>query len=288
MGDSGVFLVVDLEPRLQRTLRFPEVEKGEVNRTSQYSFDAAGSGTNFARTLRQLDVPVTLLAPLGGSGQQTYLNLLQEEGLEVEVVESGGELPTVYTILDGREGSVTELTEAVPFAPPEREESVRRRYRELLEGAHTVVVCGPGNLGYSDELVPWLLSVGREAGAKVVLDMPTGELQRAVEQRPQLLRSRTETFARGVGEGAKELADSGMVVLLSEESGTVRFAFPGGVSGSRNAMEAGGTKTSASASAFTAGFVVEWVESGDLEAALERGLVTASLAAGKLRPGAIR
>jgi 1-phosphofructokinase len=285
-GGSG-FLVIALDPRLERTVRLPELEKGEVNRSSEYSFDPAGRGINLARALSHLGEPVTLLTYLGGARRDILLGLLREEGISTEAVESRLEIPTVYTILDATAGSSTELAEAAH--PPSRatEEVLEERARRLFPQAQTVVVCGDGSVGWSDELAAELVAAARVAGVRAVVDIPDGELEKTVSQAPDLLRTRAATFERQFGGAEAELTDRGVAVLLDQERG-VRFSFPGGVSGSRDRPEVRAVNFRGADSAFTAGFLAEWQESGEPDAALERAFVTASMKAGQLRPGAVR
>lgn len=288
MEKARRFLVVGLDPRLERTLRFPAVEKGEVNRTSEYSFDAGGSGVYVARALTHLDAPVTLFTPLGGSRKETFLALLREEGIEVEVADGDAEVPTSYTILDAAEGSTTELEESAPSDRSGIENKLRTRYGELLGAVHTVVICASGSASYSDEFIPFLIEGAREAGARVVVDCPDGGLENVVAHKPDLLKVGAELFMRELGDGAETLTDAGVALLLVENGGRVRFGFPGGAAGYRDAMAVDAINPRGSQSALTAAFVAEWRESGDLDAALERAVVAASMGAGQLRPGAIR
>ncbi len=285
-GGSG-FLVIALDPRLERTLRFPELEKGEVNRTSEYSFDPAGRGINLARALSHLGEPVTLLTYLGGPRRDTILGLLREEGITTEAVESDPEIPTVYTILDAAAGSSTELAEAAHPLDRATEEALEERSRRLIPQAGTVVVCGAGSVGWSDELAAELVAAARMAGVRAVVDTPDGELEKTVSQAPDLLRTRYDSFAKQFGDSLAKLAERGVAAVLDQEQ-SVRFFLPGGVSGIRERPEVRAVNFRGADSAFTAGFLAEWQENGEPDAALERAFVTASMKAGQLRPGAIR
>ncbi|MFP4534184.1 MAG: PfkB family carbohydrate kinase [Spirochaetaceae bacterium] len=288
MAEKKGYLVVALHPRLERTLRFSELETGEVNRTSEYSFDPAGNGVNLARALGELGEPVTLLTHLGGPRRETFLSLLREEEIDCEAVESVVEIPTVYTILDAKEESATELFEPGVSMDPGTEEALQERFRLLVREAHTVVLTASHCSAKSDALLAELTKSGREAGARVLVDMPEGELRETVSRLPDMLRSRIDTVERALGGGgAAELVGRGVALILDEKRG-VRLLLPGGASVRRDFLEMSAVNPRGGHAAFTAGFLVEWRESGDPDSSLERGVVTASMGAGQLRPGAIR
>jgi 1-phosphofructokinase/tagatose 6-phosphate kinase len=72
MGEQKKFLSICLTPTMQRTMRFPSVEKGEVNRTSEYRIDASGKGVNVTRVLDQLGEEVTHLPISAAPSGRTF------------------------------------------------------------------------------------------------------------------------------------------------------------------------------------------------------------------------
>lgn len=318
MGKEKKFLSVCLTPTMQRTMRFPSLEKGEVNRTSEYRIDASGKGVNVTRVLAQLGEPVTHLTHLGGSQADSFLSMVADDGLEIDWVPSESEIRTCYTVLDDRERSTTELVEEARPISAGTEDAFRERYLEILSGFHTVIISGNKSAGYSDEMVPWLVGRAKERGLRVIADFRGADLVASLEHRPDIVKPNFSEFARTFlvggsspfgperGRGKlsehstpeelesaawvkmRELAELGMSVVLTRGSQPTMFALPGGAEGTRETIPVEPINTIGCGDAFTAGLAAEWHESGDFDAALERAHVCASMNAGKLRPGVIR
>jgi hypothetical protein len=81
--DAG-FLTVCLNPVLQRTLSFPALRIGGVNRTEEHRVDASGKGINVARVLTQLGARATALTTVGGRFADYFLDLTRRDELTVE------------------------------------------------------------------------------------------------------------------------------------------------------------------------------------------------------------
>ena len=88
-----MILTVCLNPTLQKTLCFPSVTQGEVNRTDNHRLDASGKGINVSRVLTQLGKTAVHLTQLGGELRPLFLSLCKKDKLlgslgTVEWVES--------------------------------------------------------------------------------------------------------------------------------------------------------------------------------------------------------
>nr|MCH9706732.1 1-phosphofructokinase [Actinomycetes bacterium] len=83
-------VVVNPNPVFDRTIVVERLIPGTVMRTLEVEVTAGGKGVNVARALRALQVPVTLIAPVGRDDGQRYERLLSEEGADVEALEVSG------------------------------------------------------------------------------------------------------------------------------------------------------------------------------------------------------
>lgn len=318
MAGQKRFLSICLTPTMQRTMRFPSVQKGEVNRTSEYRIDASGKGVNVTRVLSQLGEPATHLTHVGGSQSDSFLSMIADDGLDIEWVPSESEIRTCYTVVDDGEHTTTELVEEAKPVSVGTEEAFRERYLGMLSGFHTVIISGNKSAGYSDEMVPWLVGRAKERGLRVVADFRGADLVASLKHRPDIVKPNFSEFAQTFLLGGRspfgpergkeklserstseelesaawvkmrELAELGMAVVLTRGSQPTMFALPGGIEGTRETIAVEPLNTVGCGDAFTAGLAAEWHESGDFDAALEKAHVCASMNAGKLRPGVIR
>jgi fructose-1-phosphate kinase PfkB-like protein len=73
------FLTVCLNPTIQKTLRYPSITPGTVNRTAHHRLDVSGKGINVTRVLTQLGKKVTHLTQLGGVMRPLFLSLCEKD-----------------------------------------------------------------------------------------------------------------------------------------------------------------------------------------------------------------
>jgi len=192
---SDYFLVICLNPTLQKTFRLPRLEPGQVNRARSMRLDLAGKGVNTARILQQLGERAVHLTQAGGEHLGTFLRLVSEESLDVRYVEDEIEIRHCYTLLDASDRSTTEIVEAGSPAPAGLEAKIRERYVELLPEAHTVVIAGSKAPGFSAELYPDLVRQARAKGLRVVLDIRGDDLVHSLPHHPNLVKINVNEFS---------------------------------------------------------------------------------------------
>jgi len=66
------FLVVCLNPTIQKTLVFKSLKLDAVNRAAEVRTDASGKGVNVARVLTQCGYPATHLTHAGGPNKDWF------------------------------------------------------------------------------------------------------------------------------------------------------------------------------------------------------------------------
>jgi 1-phosphofructokinase family hexose kinase len=181
-------LCVGPNPALQRTLWFPELRLGEVNRARRRIVSGGGKGTNVARVLGQLGQRARLLTFVGGAVGDELVQILAREGIDAEVVRTASPTRVCITLI---EEGVPRQTEVVEEAEPLTEEDVcafREAFVRLLPEASMVVISGTCPPGTPESFYAELVSFAERAGLRVVVDAPGRLLLRAAESRPLLAK----------------------------------------------------------------------------------------------------
>ena len=192
---SRSFLVVCLNPTLQKTFRLDELRPGQVNRVRSSRLDLAGKGANAARMLGQLGERTVHLTQAGGEHLETFLRLAAEDGVDMRCVRGDLEIRHCYTLLDGLDRSTTEIVEPGWPVTPEVEEGIRAEYRALLDSAHTVIISGSKAPGFSDSLFPAMVAEAVERRLRVILDIRGADLVQSLPHRPSLVKINVNEFS---------------------------------------------------------------------------------------------
>ncbi|GHU59437.1 phosphofructokinase [Spirochaetia bacterium] len=304
-------LSVCMSPTLQKTLCFPGIAPGMVNRTAAHRLDAAGKGINVSRVLTQLAKPNLHLTQLGGSLRPLFLELCAADGLAIQWVESNSPIRFCYTLITGEDSgrTVTELVEEAAPVGPGTEDRLMAAYVAALPDQDMVVISGSKAAGFSDALIPGMVREAKEAGSKVVLDIRGRDLLGSLAFSPDIIKPNllefALTFAPELLSGNELIDDTGRVkgrirdicgelwdkhhsrVVLTRGGEGIWFADGEGLHEYPvEPMRA--VNTTGSGDAFTAGLAAAFGDGASLQDAVAEGARCGRLNAGLLRIGSIR
>jgi len=200
------FLTVCLNPTLQKTLRFPSIYPGTVNRTGVHRLDASGKGINVTRVLTQLGKKAVHLTQLGGELRSLFLSLCEKDGLPVEWAESESQIRFCYTILTGSDGAaintgaenkVTELVEESEPVAAGTEQRLLEKFDSLLNSRNftCLIVSGTKAAGFSDNVIPSMVRTAKEKGVKIILDIKGNDLTESLQYSPDIIKPNLFEFA---------------------------------------------------------------------------------------------
>ena len=105
------FLSLSLNPAWQKTVFFPVLTLGAVNRAEWLRESGGGKGTNFARALRLLNGDVTIAQFAGGSTGELLCREFDAAGIPHLTAPTAAKTRICTTVLNGADGSATELIE---------------------------------------------------------------------------------------------------------------------------------------------------------------------------------
>jgi 1-phosphofructokinase/tagatose 6-phosphate kinase len=195
-----LFLIVCLNPTLQKTLSYSSLIPGAVNRTGAHRIDASGKGINVTRVLTQLGKSAVHLTQLGDELQPLFLSLCKKDGLSVEWAESESQIRFCYTILTARESGVvdngivgndvTELVEESEPVAANTEQRLLEIFDNLLNSRNfsCLIVSGTKAAGFSDDVIPYMVRRAKEKRLKIILDIKGKDLTESLQYSPNIIK----------------------------------------------------------------------------------------------------
>ena len=310
-------MVVGLNPVLQKTLRFSSLIPDTVNRTGVHRLDTAGKGINTSRALTQLGKKAVYLCQLGGALRPLFLSLCGQDSISVEWVESNSEIRFCYTLINESDSTVTELVEEAAPVEAGAERRLQEKFDSLLleypvskseSGFEYLVVSGSKAAGFSDNLIPDMVSKAKGKGLKVILDIRGNDLAESMQYRPDVIKPNLDefasTFAPNLISNNKLAEDE---TFVKEQIKAVAFDICKKYGchiiltrGSKKIWAADGEKflevavpaitpvnTTGCGDVFTSGLAAALGDGADLGGAITEGIRCATLNAGLFRPGVI-
>jgi 1-phosphofructokinase family hexose kinase len=182
-----MIVTVTLNAAVDRTLTVPNFQLGHRHRASAAVTLAGGKGSNIARALKQLGVPVVATGLAGGRTGTRIVEELQSEGILNDFVRIAGESRTSTAVVDPTGNSYTEINEWGPSVSEHELEILLEKLDYLAHGAETVVFAGslPRSVepGFYCEAIRLL----NRAGVRTVLDSDGEALRLGVEGGPTVV-----------------------------------------------------------------------------------------------------
>jgi len=300
-------LTICLNPVLQKTIFLEHFWENEVNRSGEHYLHVAGKGVNVARVLGQLGVEATHLTHAGGRRLHEYLDLLKDDGVRIEYVDSGTEIRSCYTLINREKHTVTEIVEEGDPIQPETEPAVLELYRNIFPQYDYVTISGTHAAGYSEDIIPLMVKEAKAAGKKVILDIKGNDLLNSLEFGPDIIKPNFKEFAETLfpdqkfrehdedsdtAEAVKNKMialwnDLGIITILTRGVQPILYCSDGKIESAETGMVTP-INTIGSGDSFTAGLTASLIEGNPLLEAIHTGQKCGRLNALQIKPGSIR
>jgi tagatose 6-phosphate kinase len=192
-----MILVVSLSPAWQRTLHFPRLALGEVNRASRVDEYASGKGVNVARVAGQLGADVKLLTALGGERGARLARSLKAQRIAARIVRCAAQTRICQTLLDA--SNATELVEESAPLTSRDVAAVFRAFDSELRRAKILVLIGSAPRGVEKDFYATLIASAARRNIPALVDAQGDLLLRAVRAKPFLVRVNRAELAAATG-----------------------------------------------------------------------------------------
>ena len=188
---------VTLNPTIDRTIHFPQVVVGALNRATRSVTDLSGKGVNVSVALSRFGLESVLTGFVAGVYGRVLVEGLRAQGYTCAFLElAEGETRSNITVIDAGSGVTTKLNEPGPTVG---EEDIARLAAWLVEqcqsapveeGAmpHVVIFSGSAPPGAPPDAYARLIEAVQGCGAVAVLDSSGSALQAGCAARPAWLK----------------------------------------------------------------------------------------------------
>ena len=309
-------LCICLSSTLQRTISFEKLTLEAVNRSQHYRLDASGKAVNSARVLEQLEAGcATIVCPLGEKNLSAFTDAAARDKLELCYVTIPGNTRECWTLLDRGAGTTTELVVGEPLlesaedlkAVAAAEIKMLKFINDALPQVDAVLLAGSRPKIWSDDLYATIAGMTHDAGKLFLADYIGEDMKKTLagaagagsvgtSSIPDIIKINEEEFRATF----PEMKDLPLQQAITEKSNELKniIIVTRGVD-STYAAERGQfsecptekvtpLNTTACGDSFNAGFIYEYVRTGDLTASLQKGTWCAARNAECEAPGTIR
>lgn len=296
-------LCICLSSTLQRTINFEDLTLTQVNRSKSYRQDASGKAVNSARVLNQMEEGCAkVICPLGEKNQQLFLDLAANDKLDITSVTIPGFTRECWTLLDRKAGTTTELV--VGEAPLSDEDGKIRNaeikllkyINEAFDQVDGVLLAGSRPGVWSEDLYATIAGMAKDAGKLFLADYIGPDMERTLKSTvPDIIKINDEEFIKTFGGSQDQLKElikeksvqlHNMIIVTRGTDPT--YAAKDGEFFEEPTEKVQAVNTTACGDSFNAGFIYEYLNSGDFQAALKKGTWAAARNAELECPGAVK
>ena len=291
-------LCVCMSATYQRTVVFEKLALEKINRAHHYGLYASGKAVNSARVLAQLEKgSAVTVCPLGMQNSAEFIELAERDGLDLWYVDSPGKIRECWTLLDTKAGTTTELIAGEPVPEGDFaacEIKFLKLITEKLDQCDAMLLAGSRQGKWSPDIYAVLCGIALDKGKLVLADFIGDELKAALKGAvPSIVKINGDEFEATFGLSAnrqnicaKSLEYNNIFIITRGIDSTLAacrgdfFECP--------VQKVVPVNTTACGDSFNAGFLYEYVNSGDMQKALEKGTWCASKNATVEAPGSLQ
>lgn len=183
---------VTLNPSMDRTMRFPELRIGELNRAHLSRLDVSGKGVNVSLALRVFGLQSVALGFVAGSHGRMVLEALDAQRQAHDFVWVHGETRSNVTVIDESTGVTTKLNEPGPTVAESDLQALQERLLGRLQPGDWCVCSGSLPPGAPDDTYARLIACVKARGAVTALDTSGRPLLLGAEAAPDWLKPNQE------------------------------------------------------------------------------------------------
>lgn len=160
---------VTLNPMLDKTVRLGALRRGSIHRAESMTMVAGGKGINVSRQLKLLGVDTLATGFLGGATGSMIRELMDQEGIRNDFVETGILTREGVTYLES-DGKATAVFEPSLKPPVESVHALSRKIDACSRESDWIVCSGSSPGGAADDVFYEAILSAQRAGCHSALD----------------------------------------------------------------------------------------------------------------------
>lgn len=294
-------LCLCLSSTIQRTVTFENLLLENVNRSKSYVEHASGKAINSARVLNQLQKGcVKAICPLGEENYNHFLNLAKNDDLPIDYVLIPGSTRSCWTLLNSSNHTTTELVVGEPAEEKQDKAEVKflKLFYENLMEADAVLLAGSRPAIWSEDLYATISGMTKDNNKFLLADFTGKDLLTTLKTAiPDVIKINDEEFCQTFACSREEAGLKEALIQKSKDLNNIIVVTRG--KDSTLAAKKGQlfececekilpVNTTACGDSFNAGFLFEYLQNEDFEAAIKKGNWAAARNALSVIPGSIQ
>lgn len=190
-----MLVTVTLNPAIDRTITADRLAFEDRGYILSRGESAGGRGLNTSQVLHSYGVSTLAIVPSGGPSGGRFEQLISGFGFPCEVIQISQNMRSNLIITD-QQGLTVKLNEPGPALTDEELDRIESAVRGRIWGASWLLLCGSLPPGAPANFYQRLIRIGRESGAKVLLDTDGDPLGHGLADKPTAVTPNLQEASR--------------------------------------------------------------------------------------------
>ncbi|MGE7624955.1 1-phosphofructokinase [Viridibacillus sp. NPDC096237] len=175
---------ITLNAAIDQVYEVESLVVGSTNRVSTIIQEAGGKGINVAKVLQLSGANVKVGGFAGGINGGRICKLLLRKSIPNELIQVEGESRVCLTLLDSKNGKVTELLESGPEITTQEWQSMLKWVEQQSKSVKWFALSGSLPKGLSTTAYAEIIEIINKNGAKAILDSSGEALRNGIKAKP--------------------------------------------------------------------------------------------------------
>ena len=276
-----------INPSIDYVMEMDELKPGKMNRSKSTYMLPGGKGINVSTVLKRLGMENVAVLPIAGFSGEKLLEMISKENLSYDAFRlQEGDTRINVKVLGKNE---TELNAEGPSLTEEERELFIEKFECLTEGDY-LVLSGSVPKALGGQFYAAIMKKLHQRGVKIVVDTIGDNFVNALENKPFLVKPNKEElenlFAVKADTDEELLELAKKVQTMGAENVLVSLGDKGAFLVTKdnkvlqkNAPKGQAVNTVGAGDSMVAGFLAEYLKTGDMETALKWGIAAGSASA---------
>lgn len=198
-------VTLTLNPALDKSTEVPHLVAEQKLRCSSFRLDAGGGGINVSKAIRRLGGDSVAVFPAGGHNGKLVQDLVEQEGVRIQVLEVKGETRENISVLETSKGAQYRFTlPGLPISENQAEQCL-----EIIKKLSPDYLVASGSLppGLPENYFEHVAVFAKGIGARFILDTSGKALKAAAETGLFLLKPNLAELSALAGVEKLEITD---------------------------------------------------------------------------------
>jgi 1-phosphofructokinase family hexose kinase len=183
-----MFLIVNLNPAVDRIYHLKGFQLDKIHRTENFMMQAGGKGINVARATKVLKGNALVTGVLGGHAGRFISEDLNHSGLKNDFSDVRMDSRTCIILIDTENSTQTVINEDGPILTSQEIDLFIQKFTSIIDKYSILVISGSLPASLNRDVYSEIITIAKKNKVRNIVDTSKTALKRAIAEKPFMLK----------------------------------------------------------------------------------------------------